>query len=209
MSLFPLFLKLDGRRCLVVGAGRIAEGKAESLLESGGLVTVVAPTALPSVAALALSGTLTWHKRPFAAADLDRAFLAIAGTNDPQVNHAIYAQASARGVLCNVVDDPSYCDFYFPSIVRRGDLKIAISTAGESPAFAQRLRRELDEQLPQDLGPWLAALGALRREVLALHPPGDKRKALLHTLAQRELCAHTACPARALATQRPPLEVSA
>ena len=94
----------------------------------------------------------------------------------------------ARNILCNSVDDIPNCDFFFGSVVSRGDLQIAISTAGESPALAQRLRREIDEQLPQDLGPWLAKLGELRREVLATHPRGEERKLLLHELAQRQIC---------------------
>jgi siroheme synthase-like protein len=102
-------------------------------------------------------------------------------------------------VLCNAVDDPPFCDFYFGSVVRRGDLQIAISTAGESPAVAQRLRREIDAQLPEDLGPWLARLGSLRREVLAHYPAGEDRKRLLHTLAQRSLCESPECPTRQLA----------
>ncbi len=84
----------------------------------------------------------------------------------------------------NSVDDIPNCDFFFGSVVSRGDLQIAISTAGESPALAQRLRREIDEQLPQDLGPWLAQLGELRREVLATHPRGEERSLLLHELAR-------------------------
>jgi siroheme synthase-like protein len=208
MGLFPMFLKLTGRRCLVVGAGRIAQGKSESLLASGAQVTVIAPEACASVRALAHEGKLTWCARPFAPGDLEGAFLVIAGTNRPEINHAIYREAAERGILCNVVDDPPYCDFYFPSVVTRGDLKIAISTAGESPAFAQRLRQELEEQLPADLGPWLASLGALRREVLDAYPAGEDRKRLLHSLAHREVCDLKTCPARLAAEQRLPEEVS-
>ena len=102
--------------------------------------------------------------------------MVIAATNDPDVNAAVYQGAVERGILANSVDDPPNCDFYFGSVVSRGELQIAISTAGESPAVAQRLRREIDEQLPQDLGPWLAEMGRLRREVLATHPPGEARK---------------------------------
>ena len=99
-------------------------------------------------------------------------------------------------ILCNAVDDPPFCDFYFPSVVRRGDLQIAISTAGESPTFAQRLRKELNAQLPLDLGEWLMELGRLRREVTAVEPIGEPRKQLLHELAQREVCGYDQCPSR-------------
>jgi siroheme synthase-like protein len=99
------------------------------------------------------------------------------------------------------------CDFYFGSVVQRGGLQIAISTAGESPALAQRLRREIDAQLPADLGPWLAQLGQLRREILEAIPSGDERKALLHELAHREVCDSPACPARAFAGSQAKHEV--
>ena len=99
-----------------------------------------------------------------------------------------------RNILCNSVDDIPNCDFFFGSVVSRGELQIAISTAGESPAFAQRLRREIDEQLPEDLGPWLENLGELRREVLATHPRGEERRLLLHELAQRQICDSALCP---------------
>jgi uroporphyrin-III C-methyltransferase len=104
-----------------------------------------------------------------------------------------------RGIPCNSVDDIPNCDFFFGSVVSRGDLQIAISTAGESPAVAQRLRREIDAQLPEDLGPWLRNLGELRREVLEIHPRGEERKLLLHQLAQRQVCDSESCPSRRLA----------
>jgi precorrin-2 dehydrogenase/sirohydrochlorin ferrochelatase len=199
MSLFPIFLKLDQRPCLVVGAGHIAHSKIESLLAAGARVTVVSPEALPEIESHAEQERLLWHRRAFAPSDLDDIFLVIAATDEAAVNQSVYREAVARNILCNAVDDPPHCDFYFPSIVSRGDLQIAISTAGESPAFAQQLRREIDAQLPHDLGPWLAQLGSLRREVLAIHPAGEPRKQLLHTLAQRQVCESAACPTRQLA----------
>ena len=119
--------------------------------------------------------------------------------DQPAVNRAVYLEATSKSILCNAVDDPPYCDFYFPSIVRRGDLQIAISTAGDSPALAQRLRKEINEALPLDTGAWLGELGNLRREVLQLEPLNEQRKQLLHTLATREVCGFDACPSRAYA----------
>jgi precorrin-2 dehydrogenase/sirohydrochlorin ferrochelatase len=196
MSLFPIFLKLANRHCVVVGAGNIAESKIESLLTAEARVTVIAPEALPRVREWAASGELTWHQRAYKAGDLAGAFLAVAGTATPEVNRAVFAEAAKADILCNAVDDPPFCDFYFPSVVRRGDLQIAISTAGESPAFAQRLRKELNAQLPLDLGEWLMELGRLRREVTAVEPIGEPRKQLLHELAQREVCGYDQCPSR-------------
>lgn len=196
MSLFPIFLKLAGKPCVVIGAGNIAESKIESLLVAEARVTVVAPEALPRVQDWAASGELTWHQREYKEGDLSGAFLVVAGTATAAVNRAVFADAAASDILCNAVDDPPYCDYYFPSVVRRGSLQIAISTAGESPALAQRLRKELNAQLPLDLGEWLMELGRLRREVTAVEPIGEPRKLLLHELAQRGVCGYDQCPSR-------------
>ena len=203
MSLLPIFLKLEGRRCLLVGAGAVALDKIGSLLKTGLRLRVVAPHARSEVRQLAMEDKLEWIQRPFDPSDLDGNYLVIAATDSPEVNTAVYQGAVERGILCNSVDDIPNCDFFFGSVVSRGDLQIAISTAGESPAVAQHLRREIDAQLPQDLGPWLASLGELRRKVLAIHPRGEERKALLHQLAQRPVCDSESCPSRRLALAPP------
>ena len=189
-----MFFKLQGRACLVVGAGTIAAPKIASLLRAGATVTVVAPRANAAIAAQAEAGAVIWHEREFAAADLDGMFLAIAATDLQPVNHAVAEEARARGVLVNSVDDPPDCDFFYPSVVRRGDLLIAISTAGKSPALAQRLREEIDAMLPEDTGPWLDQLGETRLKMLAAFPPGEDRKQALHLLARRESCDPADCP---------------
>jgi uroporphyrin-III C-methyltransferase/precorrin-2 dehydrogenase/sirohydrochlorin ferrochelatase len=199
MTLLPIFLKLDGRPSLLVGAGSVALEKIGSLLKTGIKLRVVAPQARPEVRQLAAEDKLEWVEREFQPSDLDGNFIVIAATDVPEVNAAVYREAVARGIACNSVDDIPNCDFFFGSVVSRGDLQIAISTAGESPAVAQRLRREIDEQLPQDLGPWLAQLGELRREVLSTYPRGEERRLLLHELAQRQLCDSANCPTRQLA----------
>ena len=199
MSLFPLFLKLTARPTVVVGAGYLAESKIESLLAAQAHVLVIAPRVNSRVRELADSGEIDLKERPYQAGDLTGSFLAVAATDDPAVNRAVFAEAEAESILVNAVDDPPFCDFYFPSVVRRGDLLIAISTAGQSPALAQRLRREINAILPLDTGDWLTELGNLRREVLQLEPLNDERKKLLHTLAHRDVCAFDACPSRTLA----------
>ena len=201
MSLFPIFLKLAARPCMVVGAGTIAESKIESLLLAEARVTVIAPEALPRVREWADAGELTWLQREYCEGDLAGAFLCVAATATASVNRAVFAEASANDVLCNAVDDPPFCDFYFPSVVRRGELQIAISTAGESPALAQRLRKEINAQLPLDTGEWVMELGRLRREVTAVEPIGEPRKLLLHELASREVCGFDGCPSRMRARQ--------
>jgi uroporphyrin-III C-methyltransferase/precorrin-2 dehydrogenase/sirohydrochlorin ferrochelatase len=198
MSLLPIFLKLDGRRGLLVGAGNVALEKISSLLQTGLRLRVIAPRARDEIRQLASEGTIEWIQRAFDPSDLDGNFLAIAATDSAEVNAEVYREAVARGILVNSVDDPPHCDFYFGSVVRRGPLQIAISTAGESPAVAQRLRREIDEQLPQELGAWLENLGELRREVLATHPCGEARKTLLHRLAELPICDSPYCASRQL-----------
>lgn len=186
VSLFPLFLKLEGRPCLVVGAGTIAASKIASLIESGARVTVVAPWASDELRKLADDGKFRWLARKYEASDLDGVFLVIAATSDSSVNRAVFLEAQRLEILCNAVDDPPHCDFYFPAVVRRGDLQIAISTAGQSPALAQRLRRELEDVFDESAGDWVSELGERRREILATHAPSEKRKQLLVELAYRK-----------------------
>jgi len=199
MSLFPIFLKLTGRLCIVIGAGGLAESKIESLRTANAKVTVIAPKASARIVEMADAGELIWLQREYATGDLAGQFLAVAATDAPAVNRAVFAEAEAAGILVNAVDDPPFCDFYFPSVVRRGDLQIAISTAGASPALAQRLRKEINALLPLDAGDWLAELGNLRREVLQLEPLNDARRELLHQLAGREVCGYDGCPSRIMA----------
>jgi precorrin-2 dehydrogenase / sirohydrochlorin ferrochelatase len=201
MSLFPIFLKLTGRPCIVIGAGHLAESKIESLQAANARVTIIAPQASERIVAMAESGEVIWHKRDYATGDLAGQFLVVAATNVPTVNRAVFAEAEAAGILINAVDDPPFCDFYFPSVVRRGNLQIAISTAGESPALAQRLRKQINAILPLDTGDWLTELGNLRREVLQLEPLNEARKELLHRLASREVCGYDGCPSRTLARE--------
>lgn len=197
-----MFLKLAGKRCLVVGAGPIGLEKVESLLRCGAVIRVIAPHAIEPIQQRNISGEIEWVARPYAPQDVIGCDLVIAATNDREVNRAVFEEASRRSILCNTADDPPLCDFFFGSIVQRGELQIAISTAGQSPALAQRLRREIDAQLPADLGAWLDELGQLRREILQAMPAGGERKALLHELAHREVCGAPSCPARAFATSR-------
>jgi precorrin-2 dehydrogenase/sirohydrochlorin ferrochelatase len=178
-----MFLKLEGRPCLVVGAGTIAASKIASLIEAGANVTVVAPRASDELRKLAGGGKFRWLARKFEPSDLDGVFLVIAATSDSSVNRAVFLAAQKLGILCNAVDDPPHCDFYFPAVVRRGDLQIAISTAGQSPALAQRLRRELEEVFDESAGDWVSDLGQRRREILATHAPSQERKQLLVELA--------------------------
>ena len=186
MTLFPMFLKLEGRSCLVVGAGAIGEPKIESLLTAGASVRVGAPHANSAVSERARTGAIVWEAREFKVADLDGVFLAIAATSSREVNGSIFREARQRNILCNVVDDPEYCDFYYPAVVRRGDLQLAISTNGHSPALAQRIRRELEIQFGPEYGEWLEELGKIRQQLFASGMNTNERRRILHELASRE-----------------------
>ena len=170
MSLFPMFIKLAGRPCLVVGAGGVGTSKIEGLLAAGATVRVVAPEATPEVAERSRAGRLSWHARGFESQDLDGTFLAVVATPSRELNARVFEEASRRGVLCNVVDDPPYCDFYYPAVVRRGDLQIAVSTSGRSPALAARLRRDLEQQFGPEYEPWVEELGQEREKLLVGAP---------------------------------------
>jgi precorrin-2 dehydrogenase/sirohydrochlorin ferrochelatase len=183
MSLFPMFVKLEGRRVLVVGAGCVGEAKIESLLATGARVRVVAPKATPHVREWAREGRIDWVVRQFCAADLMGMFLVIAATASVPLHQEIYAEARSQGVLCNAVDEPERCDFYFPAVVRRGELQIAISTGGLSPALAQRLRKDLEQQFGPEWEEWVAQLGRAREELLSIPMPPEQRKRLLHHYA--------------------------
>lgn len=183
MSLFPMFLKLAGRRCLVVGAGKIAEPKIESLLCAGADVLVVAPRAARRIATWSRTGAIHWHRRKFELRDLAGVMLVTATTNDPRANARVFREARCHGIFCNSVDDPAHCDFYYPAVVRRGPFQIAISTSGASPALAQRLRRQLEREFTSSFGEWVAHLGTARQEVLARQLLPARRRRLLHRLA--------------------------
>lgn len=184
-ALFPAFLKLAGRKCLVVGAGRVGQSKIEGLLATGAEITVVAPQARETVQAWAEAGKLIWLARGFESCDLDGVFLAVVATSLPELNHRIFEEAHRRGVLCNVVDDPAHCDFYYPAVVRRGALQIAISTDGKSPALAQRLRAELEQTFGPEYEAWIEELGHLRQGLFRQGMEPTERKRLLHELASR------------------------
>ena len=196
--LLPVFMKMKDRPCLVVGAGSVASAKIVNLVECGARVRVIAPQICSEVDELALRHEVSLERRDYREDDLDGVSVVIAATSDLELNHRIYKECRARDLLVNVVDDPDYCDFYFGSIIRRGGLQVAISTTGESPAFAQQLRQEIDEALPADTGEWLARLGDLRRHVNRVVEPGPQRVSLLRELARREVCDKTTCPCRAL-----------
>lgn len=186
-ALFPMSLKLDGCKCVVVGAGIIAAQKLESLLESGADIWVIAPEADEEILELARNRRLTRIAAEFQPEHLAGALLVIAATGNPVVNERVYRAAQESSVLCNSVDEPERCDFYYPAVVRRGDLQIAISTAGKSPALAQRIRKELEVQFDSSYISWLKWLGAVRELLFQRRVEPELRKQTLHRIAGRDV----------------------
>ena len=170
-------LRLDGRRCLVVGGGEVGLEKVEGLLACGADVTLVAPDAGPELEELAREGSIRWEQRAFEPADLEGSFLAIASTDDTDVNIRVYEEAEARAMLVNVVDVPPLCNFILPAIVRSGPLAIAISTAGASPALAKRMKREIAETYGEPYARLAVILNEARGWAKATLPTYQDRKA--------------------------------
>jgi len=187
MSLLPIFVKLQDRLVGVVGGGAVAKGKLQGLLAAGARVRVIAPEITRGIAELVDQGKSEWHAKEFERSDLDGAYLVIAATSAPGVNEAVYREADARGILCNAVDDIEHCHFYYGSVVQRGDLQIAISTNGKSPALAQRLRLQLEKQFGPEYELWLEWLGAARELLRAGEGTTDTKKVLLHHLASQPM----------------------
>ena len=181
-----MFLKLTGRKCLVVGAGIVGEPKIRSLTDCGADLTVIAPTATTWVADASSAGQFAWIRRTFQSSDLDGMFLVVAATSSRMVNHRIYREAQQRGLLCNVVDDPRHCDFFYPAVVRREHFQIAISTGGLSPALAQRIRKQLEAEFPPIYGQWLKELGHQRAALFDQVDDAELRRCRIHLAASRE-----------------------
>lgn len=199
MHLFPIFLKLTGKPVLVVGGGAVARSKIESLLDAGARLRVVAPQADGVIREWGREQSLMWEPREFQPSDVRDSVMVFAATGISRVDRAVFAACRARRVLCNVVDDPAYCDFYSAAIARRGDLQIAVSTAGRSPALAQQIRDALLAQYGPEWEHRLRELGQARRELLASSEPGAVRVALLHqqaadALRTASVRAHDASP---------------
>jgi siroheme synthase-like protein len=187
MSLFPAFLKLEGRLAVVVGGGSLAEQKIPGLLQAGARVRVVAPCISARVGEWVRDNTVEWRAKGFAGEDLLGAFLVVAATSLKDLNAAVFQEAEKRNILCNAVDDIENCHFYYGSIVQRGDLQIAISTNGKSPALAQRLRKELEAQFAAEYAAWVEWLGAAREVLRAQTGDAESTKRWLHILASRPM----------------------
>jgi precorrin-2 dehydrogenase / sirohydrochlorin ferrochelatase len=183
MSLYPVFLKLEGHKVLIVGGGAIAEQKIEAVLRSATDVTVVSPQITPRIRLWAHQGRVKYVALEFKPGMTRGYFLVISCTDSEQTNRAVYQEARESGALANAVDDPGYCDFYAPAVVSRGEFQIAISTGGNSPALSQRVRKELEQEFGPEYESWTAWLGRMRDLMRKVLPRTDRRKELLMLLA--------------------------
>jgi precorrin-2 dehydrogenase / sirohydrochlorin ferrochelatase len=184
MRYYPAYLDVKGRRCLVVGGGRVGTRKVGTLLQCGAEVTVISRQATPELAQMAEQGLIDLQLRDFRSSDLDRIFLVIGATDDQALNRKVHREAEAAQRLCNIADQPDLCNFVLPSIVNQGHLSIAISTAGKSPAFAKFLRRQLQDQFGPEYGVMLDLMGAIRQRLLAQAHAPEQHKPLFEKLIQ-------------------------
>jgi len=179
MRLCPIALKIQGRRCVVIGGGAVAQRKVGLLVECGADVAVVSPAFTPTLEARAARGEVRLVAESFQPSHLAGATLAIAATDDRAVNESVLAAGKERGVLVNVVDVPELCDFFMPALVRRGRLEMAVSTGGACPALAKRLRKELAERFGPEYGTYIEMAARLREALKAQVPdPATRKRAI-------------------------------
>lgn len=183
MQYYPVNLNISDRHCLVIGGGTVGTRKVLALMECGARVTVVSPQVSERLSGLALKGKIRIVLRSFTPSDLENVFLVIGATDDESLNRRIHEHAEKRGLLCNIADRPEVCNFILPSVLRRGDLTISISTSGRSPALAKKLRQQLERQFGEEYRVLLQLMGAIRKKLLAqTHAPEAHKPLFEHLL---------------------------
>lgn len=187
MLYYPINLNIRNKQCLVIGGGKVAERKVETLLSCGAKVKIVSPELTEGLRKILTEEEVTYAERGYRGGDLEGVFLVVACTDDREVNVAVSNEAQGKNILCNVVDKPDLCNFIVPSIVSRGDLMITISTAGKSPALAKRLRRELEERYGEEYEHLLKIMGAIRPKVLARNKPQSENEVVFNQIVNSEL----------------------
>ena len=187
MRYYPVNLDIQNRKCLVVGGGAVGTRKVMMLLDCGAKVTVVSNEVTQQLFELADNGSIVLKKRPFQISDLDKMFLAIGATDNPELNRQIHTAAERLGMLCNIADRPEVCNFILPAIVNRGDLIIAISTSGKSPAFAKKMRKHLEKQFGTEYAEFLKLMGGSRNNLVSPDHEPEAHKPLFEKLIQRDL----------------------
>lgn len=187
MRYYPVQLDLRGRACLVVGGGAVGTRKVRTLVACGARVTVVSPAVSGLLEQMAAEGRVALKRREYVSEDVEDVFLVIGATDDEALNRRIHADAEARRVLCNIADRPESCNFILPSILKRGDLVITVSTSGKSPAFAKKLRHRLELQFGEEYGAFLELMGTIRERLLARQNAPEAHKHLFEALIDSNL----------------------
>ena len=187
MRYYPIHLDIQNRNCLVVGGGGVGTRKVTTLLNCGAKVTVVSPEISQRLHNLAETAPLTLKSRPYRCADIEGMFLVIGATNDMKLNRQISNDAEQLNTLCNIADRPEVCNFILPSIVRRDDLVITISTSGKSPAMAKKLRKALENQYGEEYGTLLRLMGTIRKKLLRQAHEPEAHKPLFEQLISSDL----------------------
>ncbi|MDZ7636961.1 MAG: bifunctional precorrin-2 dehydrogenase/sirohydrochlorin ferrochelatase [Bryobacterales bacterium] len=184
---FPVFLNLEGRRCMVIGGSRLAAEKAFSLRACGARVTVAAEVLVDELAEAALLGQVAWIRRQYLPGDMDGFFLVVSAPDDRSINAAIFREAEQRGILFNALDDPPHCQFIFASVHRQGDLVLAISTAGVAPALAVRLRQRFGAELGPEYDAFLRLASEYRDDITTQIPAFPPRRDLWYRIVDSEI----------------------
>lgn len=187
MRYYPACLDIENKKCLVVGGGLVGTRKVITLLDCGADVTVVSRIFTENLLELSESGKVVLKKNPYRASDLKGIFLVIGATNDNELNLKISADAMQLNILCNIADQPEACNFVLPAIVNRGDLVIAISTSGKSPAFARKLRKDLEKEFGQEYADFLLLMGAIRKKLLGKSHQPEAHKHLFEELIKKKI----------------------
>jgi precorrin-2 dehydrogenase/sirohydrochlorin ferrochelatase len=183
ISYYPAFLKLEGKKCVVIGGGKVAERKIISLLEANAIVVLVSPDATPFLAKLAEEGKITWIKDTFKPDHLEGAWLVFACTNQREVQREVFQACEERKIFCNVVDQPDVSSFIVPSVIKRGALTLAISTSGASPAVSRRLRERLERLFGEEYVLYLELMRRIRELILSKGLPQEEKERKLQVLA--------------------------
>jgi precorrin-2 dehydrogenase/sirohydrochlorin ferrochelatase len=187
MNYYPILVDLEGKKALIVGGGRVAERKAETLLEYGASIDLVSKELTYALELLVEGRRITYLGPEFKEAFLDSVFIVVSATNDKQLNRKVSLSARRKGLLVNAVDQPQDCNFIVPSIVKRGDLLIAVSTSGKSPALSKKIRKDLENQFGEEYRVFLLLMGRLRDRILSRGLPQEENSRIFHQIVDSPL----------------------
>jgi precorrin-2 dehydrogenase len=190
MKYYPVCLDVSGRRCVIVGGGEVAERKVRRLMDCGAEVLVVSESLSPALQAMKSDGLLSHIQAGYSSDLIEGAFLVIGATDRAEVNEAVSRDAKRQGILVNIVDDPERCNFILPSLHRRGDLMIAVSTGGKSPALAKKLRKEMARHYGPEFETLLRIMGQIRSRIISRGYPAEKNKALFESVIDSDIMDH-------------------